>query len=350
MAATLIPTQTTAAETDPSVRPCERPASFWRETLAPYAQASTRRAVIDLATSALPFLLLTVALYSLYSVSVPLMLVLSIPAGGFLIRTFIVFHDCTHGSFLPSRTWNRRVGVFCGLLVYTPFHPWRHEHAIHHATAGDIEARGKGDVDTMTVAEYRALSPLGRLGYRLMRNPLVMLGIGPIWALMIDPRFVPKWARKRFGRHILLTDVVLVTVFGALVALFGWERVLLVHLPSAMIAGAGGIWLFYVQHQFEGVMWDRKPDWNYIDAALQGSSYLKLPKVLQFFTGNIGLHHVHHLHAKIPNYNLQAAHDENEVFHDVPILTGWEGIKALRLKLIDEDSGQLVTFAALRSH
>ena len=220
MEATL--TRTPTEEPAPaSVPPCERPASYWRETLAPYAQPSLRRALIDLATSAVPFLLLTVAMYALFSVSVPLMLVLSIPAGGFLIRTFIVFHDCTHGSFLPSRAWNRRVGVFCGLLVYTPFHPWRHEHAIHHATAGDLEGRGMGDVETVTVSEYQEMSPLARLGYRLFRNPLVMLGLGPIWALMIEPRFVPGWARKRFGRHILLTDVVLVAVIGTLVAVFG---------------------------------------------------------------------------------------------------------------------------------
>ena len=175
-----------------------------------------------------------------------------------------------------------------------------------------------------------------------------MLGLGPIWALMIDPRFVPKWARERFGRHILLTDVVLVGAIAGLVALFGWQHVVLVQLPSAMMAGAAGIWLFYVQHQFEDVLWDRKPDWNYTAAALQGSSYLKLPKVLQFFTGNIGLHHVHHLSARIPNYNLQRAHDENEVFREVPVLTGWDGIKALRLKLIDEESGKLVGFSAVR--
>jgi omega-6 fatty acid desaturase (delta-12 desaturase) len=324
------------------------PPSFWREALAPYAQPDLRRSILDLLTSVVPFLLLTIAMYALAGVSVPLVLAISVPAAGFLVRTFIVFHDCTHGSFLPSREWNRRVGILCGLLVYTPFHPWRYEHAVHHATAGDLEARGKGDVETITVAEYQAMSRLGRLGYRLMRNPVVMLGLGPIWALMIEPRFVPGWARQRFTRHILLTDIVLVAAVAGLVSLFGWQHVLLVQLPSAMIAGAAGIWLFYVQHQFEGVLWDRKPDWTFTAAALQGSSYLKLPKVLQFFTGNIGLHHVHHLSARIPNYNLQRAHDENEVFREVPVLTGWDGIKALRLKLIDEERGELVGFGALR--
>ena len=337
-------------ETDVAESRCaaQLPPSFWREALAPYAQPDLRRSIIDLLTSVVPFLLLTIAMYALAGVSVPLVLAMSIPAAGFLVRTFIVFHDCTHGSFLPSRDWNRRVGILCGLLVYTPFHPWRFEHAVHHATAGDLEARGKGDVETMTVAEYQAMSWLGRLGYRLMRNPVVMLGVGPIWALMINPRFVPAWARERFARHILLTDVVLVAAIAGLVALFGWQDVLLIQLPSAMIAGAAGIWMFYVQHQFEGVLWDRKPDWNYTAAALQGSSYLKLPKVLQFFTGNIGLHHVHHLSARIPNYNLQRAHDENEVFREVPVLSGWEAVKTFRLKLIDEETNELVGFKALR--
>ncbi len=331
-----------------TARTCESlPPSYWRETLAPYTQPRLGRSVIDVLTSAVPYVLLIVAMYALAPVSAWFVVALSFPAGGFLIRTFIVFHDCTHGSFLASRWWNRWVGIACGLLVYSPFQPWRYEHAVHHATAGDLEARGTGDVETLTVAEYRALSWGGRLGYRLMRNPFVMLGIGPIWALMIEPRFVPRSAR-RFAKPILLTDLVLVAVYGTLVALFGWQRVLLVQLPSAMIAGAGGIFLFYVQHQFDDVLWDRKPDWNYTASALQGSSYLKLPKILQFFTGNIGLHHVHHLSCRIPNYNLQRAHDENPVFHDAPTLTFWDGVKTLRLKLYDEDRGRLVGWSDLR--
>ena len=304
--------------------------------------------MLDLATSALPYLLLTAAMYALVHVSVLLVLVLAVPAAGFLVRTFIVFHDCTHGSFLPSRRANNWVGIFTGLLVYTPFASWRHEHAVHHATAGDLDSRGMGDVDTLTVAEYRSRPWQERLGYRLVRNPLVMLGLGPLWALLLEPRLVPGWARARFWRQILVTDVALIVIVGGLCALFGWQTVLLVQLPSAMLAGATGIWLFYVQHQFEDVYWERKDDWTYQDSALRGSSYLKLPKVLQFFTGNIGLHHVHHMQPRIPNYNLQRAHDENSVFHDVPTLSLWDGIRTLRLKLYDEQRGQLVGFAGAR--
>jgi omega-6 fatty acid desaturase (delta-12 desaturase) len=323
--------------------------SFWRERLAPYAEPSVGRSVLDLATSVVPYLALTAAMYALLDVSHLLVLVLAVPAAGFLLRTFIVFHDCAHGSFLPNRTINKWVGVVCALLVFMPFHSWRHEHAVHHATAGDLDNRGMGDVDTLTVAEYLRLPWLQRLGYRLMRNPFVLLVLGPLWALLLEPRLLPAWARGRFWRRIVATDIALVAIVGALCALFGWRAVLLVQLPSAMLAGATGVWLFYVQHQFEDVYWQPHESWSYPDSALRGSSHLKLPKVLQFFTGNIGLHHVHHLSARIPNYNLQRAHDENPVFHDVPTLTLWDGIRTLRLKLFDEQSGRLVSFSAARA-
>jgi omega-6 fatty acid desaturase (delta-12 desaturase) len=305
--------------------------------------------MVDLVTSVVPYLALTSAMYLLFRASYLLVLVLAVPAAGFLLRTFIVFHDCTHGSFLPNRTLNRWVGIVCGLLVFTPFHSWRHEHAVHHATAGDLDNRGMGDVDTLTVAEYRGRSWPRRLGYRLMRNPLVLLVLGPLWSLLIEPRLVPAWARRRFWRQIIATDVALAVGIGALCVLVGWRAVLVVQLPSAMLAGAAGVWLFYVQHQFEDVYWDRHESWSFQDSALGGSSYLKLPKLLQFFTGNIGLHHVHHLHPRIPNYNLQRAHDENPLFHDAPTLSLWDGIRALRLKLYDEQRGRLVSFAAARS-
>jgi omega-6 fatty acid desaturase (delta-12 desaturase) len=234
------------------------------------------------------------------------------------------------------------------VLVFAPFHSWRYEHAVHHATAGNLDERGMGDVDTITVAEYLGRSWPRRLEYRILRNPFVLLTIGPLWALMLEPRLVPAWARKRFWRQIVATDLALVALIGALVVLFGWKAVLLVQLPGAMLAGAAGVWLFYVQHQFEDVYWERRDGWCFQSSALRGSSYLKLPKVLQFFTGNIGLHHIHHLHPRIPNYNLQRAHDENPVFHEAPTLSLWDGIRALRLKLYDEQAGRLVTFSAAR--
>ena len=304
--------------------------------------------MVDLADSVVPYLVLTAAMYALLHVSALLVLALAVPAAGFMLRTFIVFHDCAHGSFFPNRTANQWVGVICAFLVYSPFHSWRHEHAVHHATAGDLDHRGMGDVDTLTVAEYLERPWPQRLAYRVMRNPVVLLVLGPLWALLLEPRLVPDWARRRFWRHIVATDAAIVIWIGALCALMGWQAVLLVQLPSAMLAGAAGVWLFYVQHQFEGVYWERNHSWSHQESALQGSSYLKLPKLLQFFTGNIGLHHVHHLSPRIPNYNLQRAHDENPVFHHVPTLTIWDGIRALRLKLYDEQRGTLVSFASAR--
>src|SRR4051794_24392517 len=319
-------------------------AGFSRESLAPYAKPDLRRGAFDVATSIVAYLALTVAMYAALDVSLLLVLAFAVPAAGFLVRTFIVFHDCAHGSFLPWRRVNHWLGIACGLLVYSPFHSWRHEHAVHHASADDLDRRGRGDVETLTVAEWIALSRRKRLAYRTFRNPLVMLGLGPIWALMIEPRLVPRSARARFGRTIIATNIALGALLAGLCALVGWRAVLVVQLPTAMLAGAAGIWMFYVQHQFEDVYWERKADWNYAEAALRGSSYLKLPKLLQFVTGNIGLHHVHHLSARIPNYYLQRAHDSNDIFQGVPVLTLWDGMRAVRLKLWDEDTGRLVTF------
>ena len=324
-------------------------AAGWRESLAPYARPDLRRSVFDIATSVVAYLALTAVMYAALDVSLLLVLVLAVPAAGFLVRTFIVFHDCAHGSFLPWRRANHWLGIACGLLVYSPFHSWRHEHAVHHASAGDLDRRGRGDVETLTVAEWAALSRPKRLAYRTFRNPLVMLGLGPIWALMIAPRLVPGWARARFGRTIIATNIALTVLLVGLCALVGWRAVLVVQLPTAMLAGAIGIWMFYVQHQFEDVYWERKEDWSYAEAALRGSSYLKLPSLLQFFTGNIGLHHVHHLSARIPNYNLQRAHDKNPVFHTVPRLNAWDGVRALKLKLYDEDRGRMVGFREART-
>jgi omega-6 fatty acid desaturase (delta-12 desaturase) len=284
-------------------------------------------------------------MYYALGVSYWLALAIAIPAAGFLVRTFILFHDCSHGSFLPSKRANMWLGTVLGLLVYSPFLRWRHDHAIHHATSGDLDRRGGGDVRTLTVAEYRALPSRAQLAYRIFRNPLVMFGIGPIIALLVGPRLVSRDARPRLRRSVIGTNLALVALIGALCWLLGWRDYLLVQAPTVLLAGSAGIWLFYVQHQFEDAYWESTDGWSYADAALRGSSYLKLPKVLQFFSGNIGLHHVHHLSARIPNYNLQRAHDENPIFHDVPVLSLVDGLRAVRLKLWDEERARMVTFA-----
>ncbi len=322
--------------------------AFWRETLAPYAKPHLGRSLLDLATSVVPYLALSVAMYAALSVSYLLVLLIAIPAAGFLVRTFILFHDCSHGSFLASRKANLWLGTVLGLFVYSPFLRWRHDHAIHHATSGDLDRRGGGDVRTLTVREYQALPSRARLGYRLFRNPLVMFGIGPIVALLVGPRIVAKSARPRMRRSVIGTNVALALLIAALCWLVGWRDYLLIQAPTLLLAGSAGIWLFYVQHQFEDAYWESAEAWTYADAALRGSSYLKLPRVLQFFSGNIGLHHVHHLSARIPNYNLQRAHDENAIFHEVPTLSLGDGLRAVRLKLWDEKHRRMVTFAEAR--
>jgi acyl-lipid omega-6 desaturase (Delta-12 desaturase) len=319
-----------------------------REALAPYAQPHLGRGVADLATSVVPYVALSVLMYLTLDASYLLVLALAVPAAGFLVRTFIVFHDCAHGSFLLSKRANAWLGSGLGLLVFESFANWRHSHAVHHATAGDLDRRGVGDVLTLTVAEYWTSTWRRRLGYRLFRNPLVMFGLGPIYGMILHPRLVPRSARPRIRRSVIATNVALAALVGGLCLVVGWREYLLVQTPMVLLAGATGVWLFYVQHQFEDTYWQSAGDWSYADAALRGSSHLRLPKVLQFFTGNIGLHHVHHLSTRIPNYNLQRAHDENPVFHDVPTLSLWDGLRAVRLKLWDEERGRLVTFADAR--
>jgi acyl-lipid omega-6 desaturase (Delta-12 desaturase) len=332
----------------PGAKPrSERP--WWRDQLAPYSKPHLGRSTLDILTSVVPYLGLSVGMYYLIDVSYWLVLAAAIPASGFLLRTFILFHDCAHGSFLPSKRANDVVGTFCGLLVYSSFLPWRHEHARHHATAGDLDRRGVGDVMTLTVSEYNEMSRAGRLAYRLFRNPLVMFGIGPIWALVVRPRLATKDMRPRLKRSVHLTNLAIVVAVGLICWAIGWKDFLAVQIPTAWMAGSAGVFLFFVQHQFEDVYWENTENWKFSNAALQGSSYLKLPRILHFFTGNIGYHHLHHLSARIPNYNLPRAHEENPQFQDVPTLTLWDGLKCSRLKLVDERHGRMVTFAEARA-
>ena len=320
-----------------------------RAALAPYAEPQLAPGILNLLTSVVPYLGLIAAACFALRISDVLAFGLSLLAAGFLVRTFIVFHDCAHGSFLPSKRTNAVLGAVLGVLVYTPFAVWRREHAVHHATAGNLSQRGIGDIQTLTIDEYRARPRWGRLGYRLFRNPLVMFGLGPLWALLLEPRVVSWSAPPRLRRSAFGTDVALMVLVATLCLVLGWTGFLIVQLPALLVAGSVGIWLFYVQHQFEDTYWESSEAWSYDDAALKGSSYLKLPRILQFVTGNIGLHHVHHLSARIPNYNLQAAHDENAALHTVPTISLLDGLRATRLKLWDDQQGKLVDFRAARA-
>jgi omega-6 fatty acid desaturase (delta-12 desaturase) len=334
---------------DADVATPARDAGFWREPLSAYMTPRPLRSFTDVITSLVAYLAISAGMYFATRLSLLLALALAPVSAGFLLRTYIVFHDCSHGSFLASRRGNAWLGTICGLMVLTPFVRWRHDHAVHHATSGDLDKRGVGDLPTLTVAEYYQRSWRGRLGYRLFRSPGVMFGIGPVFAMIIGPRIVARNARPRMRNSVLWTDVALAVIATGLIWLVGVVDFFVVWAPGAMLAGAAGIWLFYVQHQFEDAYWQHSDSWSYADAALRGSSFLRLPKVLQFLSGNIGYHHIHHLSARIPNYNLQRAHDENPIFQSVPTLSLWDGLRAVRLKLWDEQRGRLVTFAQART-
>jgi omega-6 fatty acid desaturase (delta-12 desaturase) len=320
-----------------------------RADLGQYARSDLGKSLRSLATSLLPFLVLWAAMFAVYPVSYWLVLLLAIPAAGFLVRTYIMFHDCVHGSLLSSRRANAWLGTALGLLVFTPFARWRYEHLVHHATAGDLDRRFIGDVPMLTMAEYQSKPWWSRLGYRLYRNPFVMFGLGSIYSTVIMQRIPTTGSRNRMHRSVWLTNAAVVALVAALCFAFGWQAVLFVELPLVILAGGAGIWLFYVQHQFETTYWERTDAWGFNDAALQGSSHLALPKVLQFFSGNIGFHHVHHLNAKIPNYNLQRAHEEHSLFRSVPSVSLVDGLRATRLKLWDEPSQQMVTWKQVRA-
>ena len=321
----------------------------WRELVAKYQVPSNRAAIIQVCTTIIPLVINLALMVWAMKIHYGLVLLLAIPAGGLLIRTFIMMHDCGHGSFFSSRRWNDVVGFVTGVMTFTPYVQWRRDHAIHHATSGNLDKRGWGDVTTLTVTEYLALSPMGRFKYRLYRHPLTLLVFGPVF-MVIKHRFPTSGdlttAKERLSVHAtnlaLMAVVVLLAILGVL------DEAAKIYLPSFLLAGASGVWLFYVQHQFEDAYWRPAPQWDYATSALQGSTYLKLPKVFQWFTGNIGLHHVHHLSPRIPNYRLQQCHDSHPEFQNVPTIGAWEGIKALGLKLYDEERQRLIGFRELR--
>lgn len=326
--------------------PAEGPPN-WRQIVARYHGSDVRRAVGQLLTSAAPMLGLMVVMYFSLRISYWLTLLLAIPTAGFMVRTFIVFHDCGHGSFFANRKANDAVGVITGVLTLTPYFRWRHDHAVHHATAGDLDRREAGDVWTMTVDEYLQSSQAKRLAYRVYRNPLIIFTLGAWLSFLVFQRFPTGKESKRERNSILWTDLALL-VIGVVASLtIGLGDFLRILLPVVFIGTSAGVWLFYVQHQFEGVYWERHMHWSYVDAALKGSSFYRLPKILQWFSGNIGFHHIHHLSPRIPNYRLEQAYDENELFHIKPV-TLRSSMRSLRFRLYDEENHRLVGFDYLK--
>ncbi len=320
----------------------------WRELVLKYQQPSLWRALWQVVNTIGSYALLWCLMYRTMKVSWWLTELLAVLAGGFLVRTFIIFHDCGHGSFFKSKLANDTLGYLCGLLTLTPYYHWRWEHSIHHATSGDLDRRNVGDIWTMTVQEYLNASRWKRFSYRLARNPLVLFILAPLVLFIVLERFPAAKANPRERWSVYWMNVAILAMAGALTWVFGLKAYLMIQLTVTAVAGGAGVWMFYIQHQFEDVYWERGDNWDYTAAALQGSSFYKLPKILQWFSGNIGFHHIHHLSPRIPNYNLQRCHEADPMFHGVKPVTLRTSLKSIHLRLWDEELRKLVGFRRLR--
>ena len=330
----------------------ESPADMaaWKEIVARYQNPSVARSVWQILNTVGPYLALWALMYWSLTVSYWLTLPLAVLAGGFLVRMFIIFHDCGHGAFFRSQTANHVVGIITGVLTWTPYYHWRWEHALHHSASGDLDRRGVGDIWTLTVQEYLEASRWKKFAYRLARNPFVLFVLAPLFLFVVWQRFPNlKLKAGRERRSVYWTNLGLAVICAGLIWLFGWLAFLLLQLTVLGVAGSAGVWMFYVQHQFEGVYWERSENWDYATAALQGSSFYKLPKVLQWFTGNIGFHHIHHLSPRIPNYNLEKCHHAEPLFQTVKPITLFASFKSFTFRLWDEKRRQLVGYRHLKT-
>lgn len=326
-------------------------ARSWMTKLAAYRTASTRRGVLELLITALPFAAAWAAMViAVHFGQFWLYALLLLPTAGLLMRLFMIQHDCGHGSFFPSRAVNDWTGRILGVLTLTPYDYWRRSHAVHHASTGNLDQRGIGDIDTLTVAEYLGRSRWQRFCYRLYRNPLVMFGLGPLYMLGIQTRVPMGFMRKGWGpwASTQITNAAVLLASGLAAWAVGLGPFLLIHLPVVLLAAAAGVWLFYIQHQFEDTHWSEQGDWSFHEAALHGSSHYDLPLVLRWFTANIGMHHVHHLSSRIPYYRLPDVLRDHSELQDVGRLTLSQSFACVRLTLWDERSRKLISFRDAR--
>ncbi len=320
----------------------------WIQIVKHYNHPDPAKSWFQLSSNIFLYALAWVLMYESLSLSYWITLGLSIPAAGMLVRIFIIYHDLGHGSFFRSRNLSSTMGIFLGILTFTPYYSWSKNHYIHHETVGNLDKRGIGDVWTMTVSEYRESSHWRKIMYRFYRHPLTMFGIGPLYVFLIGNRFTKKGMDRngRMGVYITNTGLLLYSV--SISFLIGIKAFILIQLPIIYIAGVLGFWLFYVQHQFNPTHWARGNSWDYRKVALEGSSFYKLPGILRYFTGNIGFHHIHHLSPLIPNYKLSKCHRENALFNGIKPLGFWQGFKTVNFRLWNEKTQEMISFRKLR--
>jgi omega-6 fatty acid desaturase (delta-12 desaturase) len=316
----------------------------WIEIVSKYNNPDPVKSWWQVINSLGPYIILWIVMIEMLKITYWLTLLLSVFAAGFMVRIFIIFHDCGHGSFFKSKRLNKVIGIITGLIVFTPYHKWHHEHHIHHQTVGNLDKRGIGDVKTLTVNEYLKLSKRQQFYYRFYRNPIFLFGVAPILSFTIVQRFTEKNMSSREKLYVHLSNLALIAAIGLIILATGWKTFLLIQMTVLYIAGAHGLWLFYIQHQFRHVLWTNSDNWDYKTIALKGSSLFKLPVILNWFTGNIGYHHIHHLSPLIPNYNLKKCHNENPLFREITPITFFSAFESLMLRLWDEKKQMLVRF------
>lgn len=319
-----------------------------KKEIAPFEKTELKSSLRQLFNTVVPLVLLWIAAYYSLSISFWLTLPIAILTSGFVVRSFIIFHDCCHQSFFKSKLANEIIGTAMGVISLVPYHQWRTTHSIHHASSGNLEKRGIGDIWIMTVEEYTASSFWIRIAYRLYRNPFTLFVIGPAYIFLIDYRFNRKVARRRERINTYITNVSIVGIYALLCWAIGWQSFLMIQGPIFFFSGLAGVWLFYVQHQYEDSYFEHEDEWSYVKAAVEGSSYYKLPKVLQWLTGNIGFHHVHHLSPRVPNYHLEAAHNATPPLHMATTISLRKSLDSLRFRLWDEENKKFIDFKGVK--
>jgi len=320
-----------------------------RKQIIPYEKSNLKASVWQIINTFVPFIILWILAYKSLSTSIFLTLIFDLAAALFLIRIFIIFHDCCHQSFFKNKTANKILGTITGIVTLFPFSQWKHSHSIHHATSSNLDKRGVGDMWVLTVEEYVSASVWTKLAYRLYRNPLIMFGFGPIYIVLISNRFNAKNAKLKERLNTYITNIAIVGLSALFCWQIGWENFLIIQGPIFFVSAALGIWLFYVQHQFEDSYFEEDENWDYVKAAVEGSSFYKLPKLLQWLTGNIGYHHVHHLSPRVPNYHLEDVHNNTLPLQNVPTITLKTSLSSLKFRLWDQENKKFISFKELKA-